>query len=713
MNRRINKILLDALHKKEESLTNYAKLFKVSEQTIRNDLKEINYQLENSHVPKGIYLEEGYLKIPKEVDVKELFKTYASFQHYHLTLDERRTILALLLITSHDYVTTYYLSEYLLVSRNTLVSDIEALKKWFDKNDLVLLSHIGKGYKVAGNEANIRTAMTKLVIFNGLFDHGYDYALGWENNIFQNLLLDIIDPDNRYQTVSHLLMEAEKEEQLQLSDFSYQEMICYLIIMIERITFNHAIEATAQLSEMTESSKSDFAKTIIRKIEDTYGIQAQESERCYLISILRGKSYIKNNGRKIDSIEIQILINEFLFNLTKEMNIKYYLNSDLFDLLENHLKLLIYRLSLKDSVVNVLLDEIYQSYPDMFVIVKRHLSKIEGYLDIEIQPNEVSFIVMYVMAIVENSNNTQSKGQIRLRIVCNSGSGTAQLIKVKLLSAFPQIHIVSVDSSHALQKIQPEDQDLIVSTVALNSDQAPVVLVNPILTEQDIVRIQKVLYKIKPRHFIDQDYLITKEEAMIQDFLPIIQKYMDEGEYQHFLSDIEAFNQLNERLAEETKEICRLTSILTIDRIALDQPCSDWQSAVEAAGKLLLKEELITSEYIQGMIQMVVDYDSYIVISPGVAIPHAEFSHGAKRIGASFVRLAEPVCFNHQKNDPVRYVIAFSLPEGVSIGTCLYYFTEILATEDFLSLMDQCQSEEAVMGQLKKLEDKVMGFPYE
>jgi hypothetical protein len=43
----------------------------------------------------------------------------------------------------------------------------------------------------------------------------------------------------------------------------------------------------------------------------------------------------------------------------------------------------------------------------------------------------------------------------------------------------------------------------------------------------------------------------------------------------------------------------------------------------------------------------------------------------------------------------------------------LYYFTEILATEDFLTLMDQCRSEEAVMSQLKKLEDKVMGFPYE
>ena len=263
-------------------------------------------------------------------------------------------------------MTTYYLSEYLLVSRNTLVSDIEALKKWFVKNNLVLFSHIGKGYKVVGDELDIRSAMTKLVIFNGLFDYGYDYAMGWENNIFQNLLLEIIDPDTRYQDVSQLLMEAEKEEQLQLSDFSYQEVICYLIIMIERIKFERFIEASDMLEEIRESSKSSFAQTILKKIEERFAITTTTGELDYLISVLRRKSYIKNNGRKIDSIEIQILINEFIFNLAREMDIKYYLNSDLFDLLENHLKLLIYRLSLNDSVTNVLFDEIYQSYPEMF-----------------------------------------------------------------------------------------------------------------------------------------------------------------------------------------------------------------------------------------------------------------------------------------------------------------------------------------------------------
>lgn len=121
---------------------------------------------------------------------------------------------------------------------------------------------------MAGNEVHIRSAMTKLVIFNGLFDYSYDYALGWENNIFQNLLLEIIDPDTRYQEVSQLLMEAEKEEQLQLSDFSYHEMVCYLIIMIERIKHDQRIDVTENLAELQESSKAHFAQTIIEKLNN-------------------------------------------------------------------------------------------------------------------------------------------------------------------------------------------------------------------------------------------------------------------------------------------------------------------------------------------------------------------------------------------------------------------------------------------------------------
>lgn len=163
----------------------------------------------------------------------------------------------------------------------------------------------------------------------------------------------------------------------------------------------------------------------------------------------------------------------------------------------------------------------------------------------------------------------------------------------------------------------------------------------------------------------------------------------------------------------DPQEVVRLSSILRLDHIVLDQTATNWQKAVSQAGEILQKDHYIDPEYIEGMIDIIEGNDPYIVISPGVAIPHAEAAQGARRIGASLLRLKEAVCFNHKQNDPVKYVIAFSLPEGKSIGTCLYYFTEILATENFLERMDQCQTPEEIMLELKKMEDKVMGFSYE
>lgn len=713
MNRRINKILLDILHEKKQTLQRYASLFKVSEQTIRNDIKEINFKLAENKGAKIIFDEAGHLEISKEVDLNKLLKTYRSFQDYHLSQDERRTILALLLVTTKDYTTTYYLSEYVLVSRNTLVSDIEELKLWFQRNDLTLYSVVGKGYKVKGEEQKIRTAMTKLIIFNGLFDDDYDYAFSSGNNIFQNLLLEIIDKQTRYGEVGQLLLKVEHQEDVELSDFSYQEVVCYLLIMLERIQLGFQIEAGYQHDKLRESSKYNFGQAIVKQLSHDYQLKMGQGEVDYLVSILRSKSYIRNNSRRIDSIEMQILINEFIFNITKELDIKYYLNSDLFELLENHLKLLIYRIKMNNSVKNALYEEVYRSYSDIFPIVQRQLGKIEDYLGKAVTEDELSFIVMYVMAILENTINSSCQGPIRVRLVCNSGSGTAQLIKVKLLSAFPHLQVISVDSSHTLKKIQPENQDLIISTVPLQYKKSPVVLVEPLLTEDDVIAIQKAIYKIKPQEFIDPTYLITKEEKLLQDVSSLVKKYVDEANYQNFLKELEQFNYVRQQGSGDTEEVVRLSGILRLNQIVLDQSAENWQEAVRQAGNILQKDHYITAEYTEGMIQIIEGSDPYIVIAPGVAIPHTEASQGALKLGVSFLRLTEPVKFNHELNDPVKYVLAFSLPKGKSIGTCLYYLTEILATENFIERMNLCQTPEEVMIALKNMEDKVMGFSYE
>lgn len=713
MNRRINKIILDVLQGEENTLQDYATLFKVSEQTIRNDINEINQQLVLDKQGQITFNESGIIGFDSEVDWNKRLKNYASFQHYRLSQNERQTILALLLMTSFDYVTTYYLSDYLLVSRNTLISDIEALKFWFRKNELELFSQVGKGYQIRGKESDIRQAMLRLMLLNGLFVGDFGYAFGNENSIFDNLLLEIIDKENIYYKMKHLLIEAERENELQLSDFSYQEVVCYLLIVVGRIGNGQTNIEIDNQSLLVNSSKYDFAKCLGGKIRDYFNVTFSETELLYLTASLRQKSYLKNNGRKIDSIEIQLLVNEFIFSLSNKLTIKYYLNSDLFELLENHLKLSILRIKENTIVENELLAEIVDSYGDIFPIVRASLLNLESYLKKLFSDDEVSFIVMYVMAIIENSTSDQPI--INVRLVCNSGRGTAQLLKAKIKSIFPQIDIISVASSHDLFTNQQLEQDLVISTVPINQFSAPLVIVNPILSEVNISDIQRMVYRLQVQKVAKDQVVETvksRKDDFYQKYLKVIDKYIDTEDKAHALAELETvfYSHFDQDKTRPSQDIAKLSDILPLQRIVLDGEATTWQEAVRLSGQLLLNDQLITKEYIEAMVDIINQLDSYVVIYPGIAIPHASAESGALVTGASFVRLQQPVNFNHQKNDPVKYVIAFSIAEQDNIGSCLYNLTEIFGSGKFDRDLSQSQTEWDLLQKIKNLENEVMGI---
>lgn len=56
----------------------------------------------------------------------------------------------------------------------------------------------------------------------------------------------------------------------------------------------------------------------------------------------------------------------------------------------------------------------------------------------------------------------------------------------------------------------------------------------------------------------------------------------------------------------------------------------------------------------------VIEFGPYIVIAPGVAMPHARPEAGVLKPGVSIITLAEARAFGNETNDPVDFVIAFA-----------------------------------------------------
>lgn len=87
------------------------------------------------------------------------------------------------------------------------------------------------------------------------------------------------------------------------------------------------------------------------------------------------------------------------------------------------------------------------------------------------------------------------------------------------------------------------------------------------------------------------------------------------------------------------------------------------EEAIRAVGRILVECGIAEERYTDAMLSVCNQLGPYVVLVPGVAIPHAAPEDGALDIGLAIAVLAQPVRFGHAENDPVHTVIAFASPD--------------------------------------------------
>jgi len=101
-------------------------------------------------------------------------------------------------------------------------------------------------------------------------------------------------------------------------------------------------------------------------------------------------------------------------------------------------------------------------------------------------------------------------------------------------------------------------------------------------------------------------------------------------------------------------------SIIERENIQLKVEAASWQEAVRKAGEILVNNGYATDNYVEAMVQTASKLGPYIVIAPGLALPHARPEDGALKPGISLITLEKPLNFGNVDNDPVYVVIALA-----------------------------------------------------
>lgn len=140
-----------------------------------------------------------------------------------------------------------------------------------------------------------------------------------------------------------------------------------------------------------------------------------------------------------------------------------------------------------------------------------------------------------------------------------------------------------------------------------------------------------------------------------------------------------------------------LLELLTEKVIELDVEARDSIDAIKKAGDLMVKAGKVTEEYVESMIEMSEKIKGYIVIAPGIAMPHARPENGVCEIGVSLITLKDAVKFGNQSNDPVKLVISLAAKDSSAHVKLLQQLSMVLGNDTILEEILKCKSKGEVL----------------
>ena len=145
-----------------------------------------------------------------------------------------------------------------------------------------------------------------------------------------------------------------------------------------------------------------------------------------------------------------------------------------------------------------------------------------------------------------------------------------------------------------------------------------------------------------------------------------------------------------------------LQDLLSEDNVSFRYPAETWEDVIRHGGQLMVDAGFTDSTYTEAMIDVVRDMGPYIVLAPGLAMPHARPEMGAKQVGAALVTLEKPIDFGSPENDPVSVAVFLCAPNKDEHIQLLTDIATLFEDEEFLDAAVNFESIEDVQAFLSE-----------
>ena len=641
MNKRSREILSQLITKTEYSQTisiqDLAEMFKVSSRTIRYDIEQINDYLKENHLQPLNLGKQGVINTQADITKARESLSEEGFYSFKLSREERVCFSAVMMICSDDYITLSEIADQLFVSRSTIIQDLEHIKSFFRERHLYVLSHSNKGLLLEGREIDKRNLLIDMIQSENSIFKAEPIFQHLTQCLSKNLKIDLED----ISMIEKIINEAEHIYGRFLTDQSFVQLRNYFQLSLYRLRKAHYVEYGDD-----KNSKWDMAKGMIDQIQQFIVKEIPDTEIYYVASVLNRMKYIKKTTSNKEIVKMQVITRNFIQNISKDIRINLQGDYIFYENLINHLESTFSTLGDRFAI-NSVVDEILQRYPEVKQATERNVYVFEEYVGRKLSEEEIAYIVVHICAAIERNKNETVRYSVVL--VCNGGIGTSQLLLARLEKFF-HLDVIDIIPAHDIENMNMDDVDAVISTISLEGKGIEYIQVDPLLTDEDCIRVGEKLSKIHPK--VSEKETISEENQDSLKSLETIKDILEEDEEEIAIGKIKSVIESFFQKKEETT----LSDLLPAQAIQIGVECSDWKGAIEASAKYLLKNGAINENYIKAMIKNVMENGPYIVVAPGFALPHEALNAGASKVGMSLISLKTPVPFGKEEMDPIERV---------------------------------------------------------
>lgn len=391
------------------SLNELQKITDTSAQTTKKAIQLLNDQMEQIAVIEE--KDTSYsLKVMDSQQFSEIMNGSLKQQTDFNSSTKRIAVLIDCFMKQEGYIVIDDLSEVLGVSRSTVNKDLRNLKQLMTRYQISLIGTPNKGLKIAGTESQLRLLY---------LHHAYDYLE--QSPLTEDLLQSIdeiaLSKKLDFRTLGLLQKTINLTIQRIRSGKPLVQAVAYYV---------NYFSDDSLLEELFVNLATDYHLTISKFDFDFL---------CFPLNFFNNNLVPEDQA---DTPEVKTLF-DYMMNQINEAVIINLDQEELFRNMRAHFMFLINRLIFQVETYDIFREEFKQKHAFAHELAEIGIAALANYLQKPFQRAELSYLAIYFELALKLDTQPKMK---EIAVVCNTGKGTALMIKRQLATVLgPNIRI--------------------------------------------------------------------------------------------------------------------------------------------------------------------------------------------------------------------------------------------------------------------------------